>query len=206
MLSVSAPDMSEISPDTIKHSSHTHTYTHTHTHTLGMLWIPMWGFWGRFDHLIRSNTGASLLPSLSTSCLLFLCLYTGMFKTTCCSGEALRMVWTSPLGSKKQRQLWSCHQVETYLWHAHLLLLQKWAIDCINYGRAFFFPIWKVKPTWIRCILHWFRKKRSHCMEAYEEITLLLTWFNSSLYSFLLGLWSHSLVSGLPQHSMMFIL
>ena len=37
-------------------------------------------------------------------------------------------------------------------------------------------------------------KKKSNCMEVYEKMTLLLTWFLTSVNSFLLNFWSQSLV------------
>ena len=43
-------------------------------------------------------------------------------------------------------------------------------------------------------------------VEAYEKTTLLLSWFSNSVNSVVINVWSQSLVSRLPQYSMMSIL
>ena len=44
--------------------------------------------------------------------------------------------------------------------------------------------------------LHWLQKKSS-CIEVYEKMTQCLTWFITSVNTFLMSLWSQSLVSSI---------
>lgn len=50
-------------------------------------------------------------------------------------------------------------------------------------------------------------KKKSNCMQAHEKLTLQLSaWFITPVNCFLTSSWSHTLVSSLLQHGMMFVL
>ena len=62
--------------------------------------------------------------------------------------------------------------------------------------------------NWSQCATTFFlkaSKKKSDSIEVYEKMSLLLTWFITSVNWFWMILCSRSLVSSLLQHSMMFI-
>lgn len=80
-----------------------------------------------------------------------------------------------------------------------------------SYARTFFWVVEKastsekVKPPQQKW-LHWLQKQVwLFEVEAYEEMTLLVTWFIPSVNSFLMILRSQSLVSSLLRHSVMFL-